>query len=91
LVIVFLRFISLDTLIWRELSTSGHLLAPRAGHATVAFGKNLFVFGGFTDAQNLYNDLYVLDVGKYQNYHVFMSRQLFSLFLHDIVLQESLY
>ncbi|XP_062170810.1 acyl-CoA-binding domain-containing protein 6-like isoform X2 [Alnus glutinosa] len=51
-----------DTLIWRELSTSGHLLAPRAGHATVAFGKNLFVFGGFTDAQNLYNDLYVLDV-----------------------------
>lgn len=51
-----------DTLIWRELNTSGHLLAPRAGHATVAFGKNLFVFGGFTDAQNLYNDLYVLDV-----------------------------
>lgn len=51
-----------DTLVWRELTTSGHLLPPRAGHATVAFGKNLFVFGGFTDAQNLYNDLYVLDV-----------------------------
>ncbi|XP_035543495.1 tRNA wybutosine-synthesizing protein 2/3/4-like isoform X3 [Juglans regia] len=51
-----------DTLVWRELNTSGHLLPPRAGHATVAFGKNLFVFGGFTDAQNLYNDLYALDV-----------------------------
>ncbi|KAG2679516.1 hypothetical protein I3760_11G053300 [Carya illinoinensis] len=51
-----------DTLAWRELNTSGHLLPPRAGHATVAFGKNLFVFGGFTDAQNLYNDLYALDV-----------------------------
>ncbi|KAL9326344.1 hypothetical protein ACSQ67_006989 [Phaseolus vulgaris] len=52
-----------DTLIWRELSASGQLLPPRAGHSTVSFGKNLFVFGGFTDAQNLYNDLYMLDIG----------------------------
>ncbi|XP_052723198.1 tip elongation aberrant protein 1 isoform X8 [Vigna angularis] len=52
-----------DTLIWRELSTSGQLLPPRAGHSTVSFGKNLFIFGGFTDAQNLYNDLYMLDIG----------------------------
>ncbi|XP_021809931.1 rab9 effector protein with kelch motifs-like [Prunus avium] len=52
-----------DTLMWRELNTSGQLLPPRAGHSTVAFGKNLFVFGGFTDAQNLYNDLHMLDVG----------------------------
>ncbi|XP_029129318.1 kelch domain-containing protein 3 isoform X2 [Cajanus cajan] len=51
-----------DTLIWRELSTSGQLLPPRAGHSTISFGKNLFVFGGFTDAQNLYNDLYMLDI-----------------------------
>ncbi|XP_068464561.1 acyl-CoA-binding domain-containing protein 5 isoform X2 [Phaseolus vulgaris] len=51
-----------DTLIWRELSASGQLLPPRAGHSTVSFGKNLFVFGGFTDAQNLYNDLYMLDI-----------------------------
>ncbi|BBH04024.1 Galactose oxidase/kelch repeat superfamily protein, partial [Prunus dulcis] len=50
------------TLMWRELNTSGQLLPPRAGHSTVAFGKNLFVFGGFTDAQNLYNDLHMLDV-----------------------------
>ncbi|KAF7806276.1 tip elongation aberrant protein 1-like isoform X1 [Senna tora] len=51
-----------DTLIWRELSPSGQLLSPRAGHSAVSFGKNLFVFGGFTDAQSLYNDLYMLDV-----------------------------
>ncbi|KAK7265876.1 hypothetical protein RJT34_33501 [Clitoria ternatea] len=51
-----------DTLIWRELNTSGQLLPPRAGHSTVSFGKNLFVFGGFTDAQNLYDDLYMLDI-----------------------------
>ncbi|XP_022737508.1 kelch domain-containing protein 3-like isoform X3 [Durio zibethinus] len=51
-----------DTLAWKELNTSGQMLPPRAGHSTVAFGKNLFVFGGFTDAQNLYDDLYMLDV-----------------------------
>ncbi|EOA40064.1 hypothetical protein CARUB_v10008756mg [Capsella rubella] len=51
-----------DTLIWKELSTSGKLLTPRAGHVTVSLGRNIFVFGGFTDAQNLYDDLYVLDV-----------------------------
>ncbi|KAL5751468.1 hypothetical protein ACOSP7_026071 [Xanthoceras sorbifolium] len=51
-----------DTLTWKELNTSGQMLSPRAGHATVAFGKNLFVFGGFTDSQNLYDDLYMLDV-----------------------------
>ncbi|EFH66548.1 predicted protein [Arabidopsis lyrata subsp. lyrata] len=51
-----------DTLIWKELNTSGQLLTPRAGHVTVSLGRNIFVFGGFTDAQNLYDDLYVLDV-----------------------------
>ncbi|KAJ0049262.1 hypothetical protein Pint_16276 [Pistacia integerrima] len=51
-----------ETLTWKELKTSGQMLPPRAGHATVAFGKNLFVFGGFTDSQNLYDDLYMLDV-----------------------------
>ncbi|KAM1322928.1 hypothetical protein PS2_015413 [Malus domestica] len=51
-----------DTLIWRELKTTGQFMPPRGGHCTVAFGNNLFVFGGFTDAQNLYNDLYMLDV-----------------------------
>ena len=48
---------------WTELNTSGQLLTPRAGHTTITFGKRLFVFGGFTDAQNLYNDLYMLDIG----------------------------
>ncbi|KAK9198773.1 hypothetical protein WN944_013959 [Citrus x changshan-huyou] len=51
-----------DTLTWKELNTSGMVLSPRAGHSTVAFGKNLFVFGGFTDSQNLYDDLYMIDV-----------------------------
>ncbi|KAJ7956489.1 BTB-kelch protein [Quillaja saponaria] len=51
-----------DTLIWRELNTLGQMLTPQAGHSTVSFGKNIFVFGGFTDIQNLYNDLYMLDV-----------------------------
>ena len=51
----------------------GQRLPPRAGHSTVAFGKNLFVFGGFTDAQNLYDDLHMLDVGMYNTviYRIF--------------------
>lgn len=56
--------VSLDTLIWGKLNTSGQLLPPRAGHTTVALGRNMFVFGGFTDEQNLYDDIYMLDVGK---------------------------
>uniref|UniRef100_A0A2C9UK58 Uncharacterized protein n=1 Tax=Manihot esculenta TaxID=3983 RepID=A0A2C9UK58_MANES len=51
-----------ETLVWKELNTTGQRLPPRAGHSTVAFGNNLLVFGGFTDAQNLYDDLYMLDV-----------------------------
>ncbi|KAJ6888450.1 tip elongation aberrant protein 1-like isoform X2 [Populus alba x Populus x berolinensis] len=51
-----------ETLVWKELNTSGQKLPPRAGHSTVSFGKNLFVFGGFTDAQNLYDDLHMLNV-----------------------------
>ncbi|KAL0800509.1 hypothetical protein Bca101_055684 [Brassica carinata] len=51
-----------DTFTWKELDTSGKLLTPRAGHVTVSLGRNLYVFGGFTDAQNLYDDLYVLDL-----------------------------
>ncbi|KAG9439061.1 hypothetical protein H6P81_019226 [Aristolochia fimbriata] len=51
-----------DTLVWMELQTSGQMLTPRAGHSTVAFGKHLFVFGGFTDDRNLYDDLHLLNV-----------------------------
>lgn len=51
-----------DTLMWKELHTTGHMLPPRAGHSTVAFGKILFVYGGFTEAQKLYDDLYMLDI-----------------------------
>ncbi|XP_009596275.1 uncharacterized protein LOC107831980 [Nicotiana tabacum] len=51
-----------DTLVWCKLNTTGQNLPPRAGHTTVAFGKNLFVFGGFANDQSLFNDVYVLDV-----------------------------
>ncbi|KAK9669103.1 hypothetical protein RND81_13G109300 [Saponaria officinalis] len=51
-----------DTLIWKKLNTAGQLLPPRAGHSSVAFGKHILVFGGFSDDQNLYDDLHMLDV-----------------------------
>lgn len=51
-----------DTLVWKELNTTGQILAPRAGHATVSLGKHLFVFGGFTDDRNLFDDLHMLNI-----------------------------
>ncbi|GFZ16991.1 Galactose oxidase/kelch repeat superfamily protein [Actinidia rufa] len=51
-----------DTLVWSKLNSTGQLLPPRAGHTTVALGKNLFVFGGFADESSLYDDVYMLDV-----------------------------
>ena len=53
----------IDTLVWSKLNSTGQLLPPRAGHTTVALGKNLFVFGGFADESSLYDDVYMLDVG----------------------------
>ncbi|KAK4744129.1 hypothetical protein SAY87_010441 [Trapa incisa] len=51
-----------DTLMWKQLPTTGQMLPPRAGHSTVSFGKILFVFGGFSEAQIIYDDLYMLDI-----------------------------
>ncbi|KAJ6887532.1 hypothetical protein NC652_028710 [Populus alba x Populus x berolinensis] len=55
-------FFLLRNSVWKELNTSAKSCQPRAGHSTVSFGKNLFVFGGFTDAQNLFDDLHMLTV-----------------------------
>lgn len=51
-----------DTLAWCKLNTTGQILPPRAGHTTVSLGKNLFIFGGFTDNKSLFDDVYMLDV-----------------------------
>ncbi|VFQ74990.1 unnamed protein product [Cuscuta campestris] len=51
-----------DSFLWSKLNTTGQLLSPRAGHTTIALGKYLFVFGGFSDEENLYDDVYMLDV-----------------------------
>ncbi|XP_075489469.1 uncharacterized protein LOC142528312 [Primulina tabacum] len=56
------QILDTDTLVWCKLNTTGQLLSPRGGHTAVTFGKNLIVFGGFSDEQNLYNDLYMLDI-----------------------------
>lgn len=63
MLLIFSGSVISDTFAWKQLKTSWQPLTPRAGHITVAIESNLFVFGGFRDPQNLYNDLYVLDVG----------------------------
>ncbi|KAD2805962.1 hypothetical protein R6Q59_027963 [Mikania micrantha] len=60
------QMLDTDTLTWTKLVTNGELLPPRAGHTTIALGKNLFVFGGFTDAEDLYDDLYMLDLETFK-------------------------
>ncbi|KAL9993544.1 putative kelch-type beta propeller [Helianthus debilis subsp. tardiflorus] len=56
------QMLDTDTLTWTKLITNGELLPPRVGHTTVALGKNSLVFGGFTDAEDLYEDLYMFDL-----------------------------
>ncbi|MCO5577092.1 hypothetical protein L7F22_030914 [Adiantum nelumboides] len=51
-----------DVMEWKEIYASGDMLMPRAGHATVAVGKYVFVFGGFTDDRKLYDDLNMLNL-----------------------------
>lgn len=60
------QMLDTDTLTWTKLVTNGELLPPRAGHTTIALGKNLFVFGGFTDAEDLYDDLYMFDLETFK-------------------------
>ncbi|KAL3695735.1 hypothetical protein R1sor_009811 [Riccia sorocarpa] len=55
-----IHILDAESLVWRELRTSGQKLVPRAGHTTIALGKYLFVFGGFTDNRKLFDDLHVL-------------------------------
>ncbi|KAI6683248.1 hypothetical protein NL676_029161 [Syzygium grande] len=57
-----LFILNTDTLMWKELNTTGEMPRPRAGCLTVTFGKIQFVFGGYTEDQKLNDDLYMLDV-----------------------------
>ncbi|KAL3748630.1 hypothetical protein ACJRO7_009806 [Eucalyptus globulus] len=56
------HILNADTLMWKELNTTGHMLPPRAGYLSITFGKFLLVYGGYTEAQKPYDDLYLLDV-----------------------------
>jgi len=49
---------------WTELTPGGNPPSPRCNFASDydSRGRRLFVFGGFNGGQQLYNDLYVLDL-----------------------------
>ncbi|KAL3695736.1 hypothetical protein R1sor_009812 [Riccia sorocarpa] len=57
-----IHILDAETLVWKELKTTGQKLVPRAGHTTIALGRYLFVFGGFTDDRKLFNDLHFLHI-----------------------------
>ena len=56
-----------DTIDWIKTETHGDIPTPRSGHAVVAYGKFMLLFGGidFTEEAD-YNDLYVLNTGTCQ-------------------------
>lgn len=48
---------------WRKRESKGDVPTPRSGHATVCYGKFMFLFGGIDFAEEAaYNDLYVLNL-----------------------------
>lgn len=65
--------LTIDSFVWEKLNTSGQLLPPRAGHTSVVLGKNLFVFGGFWDEENVFDDVHMLDVGTGQYIHALLD------------------
>ncbi|GKB93505.1 galactose oxidase/kelch, beta-propeller containing protein, partial [Tanacetum coccineum] len=57
------QMLDTDTLAWTNLVTNGKQMPPRASHTTIVLGNNLYVFGGFSDCEDLYDDLYLFDLG----------------------------
>jgi hypothetical protein len=59
------------------VTASGDIPMPRSGHAVVAYGKYMLLFGGIDFAEEVvYNDLYILDTGTYYASHVSHATQL---------------
>jgi len=47
------------------VKTTGDVPMPRSGHAAVAYGKYMFLFGGIDFKEEaVFNDLYILNTGK---------------------------
>lgn len=68
-------------------------MPPRGGHTAVSLGKNIFIFGGFTDDQSLFDDVYMLDVGMLSGILVmpyyFLWSECFLFFLFLALLQST--
>ena len=48
---------------WKRVETTGDVPPPRSGHAVVAYGDYMILFGGIDFAEEAaYNDLYTLDL-----------------------------
>ena len=54
--------LELDSLTWRKVKTGGETILPRYGHSAELVGSRMFVFGGKGDENNLFRDMYFLDL-----------------------------
>jgi N-acetylneuraminic acid mutarotase len=62
----FFKFLSANNK-WQELETTGDIPSPRYGHTSVIFGDSMFVFGGYDNNSSSCNDLFELNLSKYNN------------------------
>ncbi|XP_022946407.1 tip elongation aberrant protein 1-like isoform X2 [Cucurbita moschata] len=54
--------LTLDTMLWTNMVTTGHSPGPRDSHGAVIVGNQMIVFGG-TNGSKKVNDLHILDLG----------------------------
>jgi serine/threonine protein kinase/ankyrin repeat protein len=51
--------------IWKKIETTGPAPSKRSSHSSVVVGRRLFLFGGQRNS-NWFNDMYILDLDKYE-------------------------
>ncbi|CAM9634761.1 unnamed protein product [Chrysoparadoxa australica] len=54
--------LDIETMTWQEVRCSGELPAPRYGHSCELVGSRMFVIGGKGEKNELYRDVYFLDL-----------------------------
>ena len=58
-----------------QVQSNGQVPPARGGHASVAVGTKVIVFGGANRAAAPFTDLWVLETGKLKRAHIAMSSE----------------
>eukprot|EP01137_Pigoraptor_chileana_P018469 Opistho-2@77987 len=47
---------------WNEIKMSGDIPAPRCDHSTLVYNNKMYIFGGYSENDGSFNDMFVLDI-----------------------------